>query len=77
MIINVESRSNMAEDPMVDTNPQVVITLATASKINGVLQRIGTLLSFLEISLYVGVERRIVVGILPISQTLIMLTRKI
>ena len=39
----------------------VVMTLATTMKINGVLQRVGMALTFMETSLYVGVERRIVV----------------
>ena len=41
----------MVEEPIVVTNPQVEMTLATTTKITGVPQRMGMVLSFLEISL--------------------------
>ena len=61
---------------MVEASPQVVITPTTKTEINGMLLKMGTVLSFLEISLCIGVERRIVVETLPIPQTFIMLTSK-
>ena len=56
---------------MVETRPK-----APTTKLNGLLLRIGMVLSFLEISLCVAVERSIVVGILPIPQAFILLTSK-
>ena len=58
---------------MMGASPCVVMTLITTTQIN---QRMEIVLSFLEISLNVGVQRRIVVGILPIPQTFIMITSK-
>ena len=61
---------------MVEASHQVVMIQTIIIEINGVLQRIGTVLSFLEIHLCVGMERRIVVGILTIPQMFMMLTSK-
>ena len=61
---------------MMESNPQVVMTLKTTTGINGVLQRMRMLFSFLEISLCVGLERRIVVKTLPIPETFMVLTSK-
>ena len=58
---------------MAKAKSQVVMTFRTTTEINGVLKRMG-MVSFLEISLCVGVEKRIVVGTLPIPQTFMVLT---
>ena len=51
-----QSKSKMMEEPLMKASPQVVMTLATTTKINGVLLRMGTVLFILEISLCVCVE---------------------
>ena len=51
---------------MVEARPQVVMTINTTIEINRMILSIGMVYSFLETSLSVGVERRIVVGTLPI-----------
>ena len=61
---------------MMKASPNVVMALITTTKNNWLLQRMRMVSSFLEISLNVGVERRIVIGILPRPQTFIMLTSK-
>ena len=52
-------------------------TSQTIVNINGVLHRVGMVLSFLEISLCAGMEKRIVIGTLPILQSFMVLTSKI
>ena len=61
---------------MVETKPQEAMTPTTTIGINGVLPRMEMVLSFLTISLCVGVERRIVVGILPTPQTVMVVKSK-
>ena len=61
---------------MVEARHQEVMTITSSTKINGVLQRMGTTFSFLEISLCVGVERRIVDGKQHIPQAFLVLTSK-
>ena len=53
----------MVEKPLVVVNYQVVMTQAPTLKLNCVHAMIEMVLSFLERSLCVGVEKRIVVGI--------------
>ena len=61
---------------MVEARSQVVMNLTTTFGINEVLLRMGMVLSFLGISLCVGVGRRMVVGILSIQKTFIVLISK-
>lgn len=62
---------------MLEKNHQVMTTLANTTKINGIHPRVEMVSCFLDRSLFVGAERRIMVGILPIPKAFIMLTSKI
>ena len=59
-----------------ETSLKVMMSSATITKINERLQRMGKALSFLQVSFFVGLERRAVVGILTIPQTIKMLKSK-